>query len=74
MIELSTTTEVFEALGGIAEVARLTRRKYNAASNWHVAGSFPSNTLMALTEALKERGYTAPASLWRMREPERAAS
>lgn len=75
MVKLSTAAEVIDNLGGIAEVARLTRRTYNAVSNWRVLGSFPANTFLVLNAALKERGYTASPSLWRMVcEPSEAAS
>lgn len=73
MVELSTTSEVIEKLGGVAEVSRLTGRKYNAAWNWTTFETFPSDTYVVMTEALKELGFEAPAAMWRM-VPERAAS
>lgn len=69
MHELTTTADVVETLGGIAEVAKLTGRKYNAVSNWKAFGSFPADTYIAMTSALAERGCSAPHYLWRMVEP-----
>lgn len=73
--ELSTTAEVMDVLGGNQAVADLTGRKYNAASNWRGFDSFPANTYLVMTVALREKGCTAPASLWSMAtatEPEAA--
>lgn len=64
--ELTTTAEVMEALGGIAPVAELTGRKYGAACNWKGFAKFPADTFVVLQDALRERGLTAPASLWGM--------
>ncbi len=68
MIEISTTAEAIDKLGGIAEVARFLKREYNVVSNWRVQGHFPKGTFLILNAALNERGYSAPASLWRMPE------
>jgi hypothetical protein len=65
-MELRTTTEIFEALGGTKAVALITGRKYSAAYNWRKAGRFPANTFLKLKIALREKGHTAPASLWGM--------
>jgi hypothetical protein len=67
--ELKSTSEIVDVLGGISSVARLTGSKYNAACNWKAALTFPSNTYVAMTTALKAKGYRAPASLWGMKEP-----
>jgi hypothetical protein len=66
MHELSTSADVIEKLGGIAEVAKLTGRKYNAVFNWRVLGSFPASTFLLLNAALADRGLTASPTLWRM--------
>jgi len=66
MPQLRTTTAVMDALGGNHAVGRLTGRTANAANNWRHFKSFPSNTYLILTGALKAKGYTAPPSLWRM--------
>jgi hypothetical protein len=66
--ELCTTAEVVDALGGVQEVARITGRKYGAAWNWLKFQTFPSDTFLVLTAALRAKGKSAPASLWGMVE------
>ncbi|WP_213287545.1 hypothetical protein [Bradyrhizobium sp. sGM-13] len=76
MDELSTTSEVIDALGGNAAVAKITGSTVKAVWNWRGFETFPSNTYVALTDALRAIGKTAPPSLWGMKipaEPERAA-
>lgn len=70
--ELASTSEVIDHLGGISAVARLTDSKYNAVCNWKAFTTFPSNTYVAMTDALREKGFHAPASLWGMKEPAEA--
>lgn len=65
---LSTVAEVVAALGGPAQVCRLTGRGASAVSMWKYRGNFSPETFVVLTEALQEKGFTAPASLWRMAE------
>lgn len=67
MEELSTTSEVMDALGGNAAVAELTGSKTKAVWNWRGFDTFPSNTYVAMTEALLAKGKSAPASLWGMK-------
>jgi hypothetical protein len=66
---LETTAQVIETLGGNGPVAELTLSKPNAVSNWRNFKTFPSNTFVAMTAALRARGKTAPASLWGMKLP-----
>lgn len=66
---LETTEQVIESLGGNGPVAEITLSKPNAVSNWRNFKTFPSNTFVAMTEALRARGKTAPASLWGMKMP-----
>lgn len=68
--QLTNTSDVIDALGGLHPVAKLTGRKYNAAANWRGSTKFPSNTYLIMTAALRVEGYTAPASLWGMTESE----
>lgn len=74
---LSSASEVMDALGGNGAVAELTGSTNKAVWNWRASGSFPSNTYVVLTDALRAIGKTAPDSLWGMKaansEPERAA-
>ena len=65
---LTTTNQVIDALGGVEAIASLTGRSYDAAWNWTRSDTFPANTFLVVTAALKERGLEAPPSLWRMVE------
>lgn len=65
--ELKSAAEVIDALGGIASVAAMTGVGYNAAHNWKTR-RFPPRTYAVMVEALRAKGHTAPASLWRMAE------
>lgn len=64
--ELTTTSDVIEALGGVSEVARITGAKYPAAYNWTKFVVFPAKTYVVMQEALAALGCSAPASLWGM--------
>ena len=65
-MQITSATEIIDLLGGNPKVGELTGRTAAAVSNWRSFNLFPANTFLILTEALAERGYTAPASLWRM--------
>jgi len=73
MHDLKTTSEVMDALGGNPAVAKLTGSKTKAVWNWRTFETFPSNTYAVMIAALQERGKTAPASLWGMKQPEVAS-
>lgn len=66
MQTLSQTSHVIDALGGTGKVAALTRRRPQAVSNWRARETFPPETFLILTEALKAKGLSAPRLLWRM--------
>lgn len=66
---LHTADQVFEALGGNSGVEDITGGKPSAVANWRAFASFPPNTYVVMTDALRARGKAAPASLWRMRTP-----
>lgn len=70
---LSTTESVMDALGGNQAVAELTGSTPKAVWNWRAGKTFPSNTYIALTTALKAKGKSAPPSLWGMKSAESAA-
>jgi len=74
MEQLTTTSEVLDALGGNAAVAELTSSTGKAVWNWRGFETFPSNTYVAMIEALRAKGKTAPASLWGMKMPAEATS
>lgn len=65
-MELTSTAEIIDVLGGVAAVAKLTDTTYKAAHNWKSFDRFPPRTYVAITDALRERGLSAPASLWGM--------
>ena len=67
--ELTTTAEVIEALGGPQKVGMLTGRKTKAAWNWTTFDHFPPDTFLVMQAELERQCKSAPASLWRMREP-----
>jgi hypothetical protein len=67
MEELSTTSTVMDALGGNVAIAEITGSKPKAVWNWRGSETFPSNTYVAMIEALRAIGKTAPASLWGMK-------
>jgi hypothetical protein len=69
MQELSTTSEVLDALGGNSAVAEITGSTTKAVWNWRGFETFPSNTYVAMIGALHAIGKTAPASLWGMKAP-----
>lgn len=65
---LDTADQVFDALGGNPGVIEITGAKASAVANWRMVGSFPPKMYVAMTDALRSRGKTAPAPLWRMLE------
>ena len=69
MRSLETVSEVIDALGGPKRTGQIVGRSPQSACNWkNRAKRFPADTFPALNEALAERGYTAPSSLWRIIE------
>ena len=69
MISIETATDIIDALGGNAAVARLTSSTAKAVSNWRAFDRFPSNTFLLLKSELMRLGISAPDHLWSMREP-----
>lgn len=66
---LSTVNEVINALGDNAGAAEITKRGITAVCNWRAANRLPARSYLVITEALKDRGFSAPPSLWEMDEP-----
>ena len=66
METIYTTSEVLDALGGNQPVAELTGSTPKAVSNWRKS-TFPANTYVSMTRALKRIGKTAPTALWGMK-------
>lgn len=65
---LRNTSDVFEALGGTAEVAEIAGATYSAAHNWKAFGRFPPRKYVVLQRELARMGLAAPDSLWGMDE------
>jgi hypothetical protein len=70
---LENFSDVWDALGGREGLAGLTGAKTSTLSMWKKARSFPSNKYVAMTDALRAIGKTAPASLWGMKAPAETA-
>jgi hypothetical protein len=68
MKRLRTADQVIDRLGGLDQIAALTATDLKSAYNWPRFGTFPSCTYVVMMRALNRRGFTAPASLWRMRD------
>lgn len=67
--QLDTVAAVLKTLGGASAVAGLTGRTPNAVHNWKSFAKFPANTFVVLHDALRAKGFTAPAALWGMVDP-----
>jgi hypothetical protein len=62
--------EVVEALGGIKEVSRLTRRSASQVCQWRTKfGGFPSEHYLTISKGLLARGYGAPPHLFTFERP-----
>jgi hypothetical protein len=69
MEPLATTSEVIDALGGTAAVARLTGRSMQAVSNWRERGRFTAAAYDPITKALSDIGRRAHPSVWKSLPP-----
>lgn len=63
---LTSTSEVIDALGGTAAVARMLNAKMQSVSNWRATQTFPPQTYVAIKAELRKIDRDAPDSLWRM--------
>ena len=70
-IDLTTSSEVIDALGGTSAAAELASQgapggvcSLPSVSNWRRAGRLPSYTFLLFTVELNARGYRAPSMLW----------
>lgn len=65
---LTTIDSVFEKLGGNSGLEALTGSKPSTVSMWKKSGKFPTKYCDLMIDELHERGFTAPKSLWGMKE------
>ena len=68
MRKLATYDDVIKKLGGVHDVAELTKRIPQAVFNWRSRGRFPTTLYFVMVEELERRGYTASRHLWRFEE------
>lgn len=74
MKKLRTTEAVIEALGGLGSVRKLTEAtSAQQVNNW-LGRRFPARLYLVMQTELTAKGFTAPASLWGVKEPRVAAS
>jgi hypothetical protein len=68
---LKTVEEIVDAIGRerLYEIAECAS---NNVTNWLAAGKFPPDTYVVIQAELKRLRFSAPLSLWRMREPKKA--
>jgi hypothetical protein len=64
---VATVFDVIDLLGGPVAVGALCGVSRNTVYHWLERG-IPPQYYLVMTEALRKRGYTAPAALWQMVE------
>ncbi|MBO0715922.1 MAG: hypothetical protein J2P55_01120 [Rhizobiales bacterium] len=75
MKQLRTVRQVFEVLGGVAGVAKITGANWKQAWFWlGKTNRFPANTYVAIQRALAKEGYEARPSLFAMKGLNRRAA
>lgn len=67
--ELNSVDAVLEELGGLTKAGELVGATAQTVNHYRIAKRFPPKTFLVFTEALRAKGFTAPASLWGMVEP-----
>ncbi len=65
---LETIDQVIEKLGGSRAVAEITGRgtSISMVPSWRYRKRFPAQSYKRMQDALEERGFSAPDSLWGM--------
>ena len=66
--EIKTADEAIDACGGSTAVAHYFGVDVRVVSNWRTRG-LPPETYVAFSKLLIAKDKSAPASLWRQREP-----
>lgn len=66
MKELTSADEVIDALGGTFAVARIAALgiKPQGVSNWRQRKRLPAEKYLLISAELRQRGFSAPASLF----------
>ena len=68
--QLQTFDEVIEALGGVKETARLTRRRPQEVCQWRTRyNAFPPEHYLTISKGLVARGFGAPTHLFKFSRP-----
>lgn len=70
---LETVAAIVEELGGPTATGKIVGRSAQSAWNWRAANKLPADTFLVLQAELRERGKTAPPSLWGIVEPQGVA-
>lgn len=73
MRNLQTVDAVIDELGGTVATSRLAGVRPSQVSGWRSAKRLGAKSFLVLRRELESRGYTAPARLWGIEEPESAA-
>ena len=68
-MQIESIAGVLQELGGYREVSRLCGAVDHAALMWRKRARLPRHTFVVLSQALAEKGHTAPAALWQMDQP-----
>jgi hypothetical protein len=67
--ELDSVDAVLKELGGLTKAGELVGATAQTINHYKLTKRFPPKTYLVFTEALRAKGFTAPASLWGMVEP-----
>jgi hypothetical protein len=64
---LNSPRAIIKAVGGHKEAAQIAKRSEQVAINWKRFKTLPASTYLQFTEALAERGLSAPPWIWNQR-------
>lgn len=74
MRNLSTVDQVIAALGGTVATSRIAGVRPSQVSGWKAGNRIGSKSYLVIKQELENRGYTAPAVLWGIDDPNSAQS
>lgn len=67
---LRTFDDVVDALGGVKETARITKRSASLVCQWRTKfGAFPAEHYLSISKGLVAKGYGAPLHLFKFERP-----